>query len=94
LNRLSYKNIDTYRTDKQGTIIATSNGTDITFNTNPVDNTTPGINENTPMWIASKTGTVYHDSKECSNMANPIQITLKEVRLTGLKPCSKCNPSR
>lgn len=35
LNRLKSKGIATYRTDLQGTIIATSNGTNITFNTNP-----------------------------------------------------------
>lgn len=52
------------------------------------------VDENTPMWIASKTSTVYHDSKEYSNMASPIQITLKHARERGLKPCSKCNPPR
>ncbi len=93
LNRLANKNINVYRTDKQGTIIATSNGTNITFNTVPVDNI-PSVGENTPMWIASKIGTVYHSSKECSNMSSPIQITLKEARERGLKPCSKCNPPR
>ncbi|GAB6100667.1 hypothetical protein JCM16358_25460 [Halanaerocella petrolearia] len=32
IDRLKYRGINTYRTDKQGTIIATSNGQDITFN--------------------------------------------------------------
>lgn len=33
INKLNKKNIETYRTDKSGTIIATSNGSKITFNT-------------------------------------------------------------
>jgi beta-lactamase superfamily II metal-dependent hydrolase len=37
LDKLNAKEIKTFRTDLNGTIIATSNGTDITFNTNPVD---------------------------------------------------------
>lgn len=36
LNKLNSKGIRTFRSDTQGTIIATSNGQTITFNTNPV----------------------------------------------------------
>lgn len=36
LSKLNNKGIKTFRTDMQGTIIATSNGQTITFNTNPV----------------------------------------------------------
>ncbi|BCZ46908.1 competence protein ComE [Clostridium gelidum] len=38
LDKLNSKQIKTFRTDLNGTIIATSNGTDITFNVNPIDN--------------------------------------------------------
>jgi beta-lactamase superfamily II metal-dependent hydrolase len=38
IQKLNAKGIKTFRTDLNGTIIATSNGTDITFNVNPVDN--------------------------------------------------------
>jgi hypothetical protein len=37
LDKLNTKGIKTFRTDLSGTIIATSNGTDITFNVSPVD---------------------------------------------------------
>lgn len=36
LDKLNAKNIKTFRTDLSGTIVATSNGQTITFNTNPV----------------------------------------------------------
>lgn len=38
LDKLNAKGIKTFRTDLNGTIIATSNGADITFNVNPIDN--------------------------------------------------------
>lgn len=37
LDKLNAKNINVFRTDINGTIIATSNGTDITFNVKPVE---------------------------------------------------------
>ncbi|HAR85904.1 MAG TPA: hypothetical protein DCR69_09240 [Clostridium sp.] len=52
------------------------------------------VDENTHVWIANTSGTVYHDSSECSNMKNPIKIFLKDARLLKLNPCSKCNPPR
>lgn len=39
IDKLNAKNINVFRTDLEGTIIATSNGNDITFNTKPVDKT-------------------------------------------------------
>lgn len=39
LNKLNAKNINVFRTDLEGTIIATSNGNNITFNTKSVDKT-------------------------------------------------------
>lgn len=102
LSRLSAKGVSTFRTDKQGTIVATSNGSNITFNNTPTvpdtttppdtNNPTPGVDENMIVWRVSATGTVYHDSKDCSNMKSPIQMTLKDARAKNLKPCSKCNP--
>jgi len=37
LNKLKDRNIQTFRTDKQGTIIATTDGNNITFNTKPTE---------------------------------------------------------
>ena len=52
------------------------------------------VDENTHVWIANTSSTVYHDSSECSNMKNPIKNFLKDARLLELNPCSKCNPPR
>lgn len=52
------------------------------------------VDENTIMWRANKTSNFYHNSSECSNMKSPIQITLKDARELGLKPCTKCNPQQ
>ena len=106
LDKLNAKNIKVFRTDLSGTIIATSNGTDITFNTNSVDSTTnvvPAKSETTStdstsvtsnnsdtVWVANKTAKVYHTGKTCSNMKNPTQITLSEAQEKDLKPCSIC----
>jgi competence protein ComEC len=35
MNRLKAKNIPVYRTDESGTVVATSNGTNVSFNVNP-----------------------------------------------------------
>lgn len=37
LDKLNAKNINVFRTDLEGTVIATSDGTNITFNVKPVD---------------------------------------------------------
>jgi beta-lactamase superfamily II metal-dependent hydrolase len=47
LDKLKAKNIKIFRTDLNGTIIASSDGTDITFNTNPVNNSSNNIAGNT-----------------------------------------------
>ena len=49
---------------------------------------------NTPMWVAGNGSRIYHDSPECSNMRNPIRITLGDAKNRHLNPCSKCDPSR
>lgn len=35
MNRLKTKNIPVYRTDENGTVVTTSNGTNVSFNVNP-----------------------------------------------------------
>lgn len=109
LSKLNNKGIKTFRTDTQGTIIATSNGQNITFNTNPVAiNTTTTVattnasnnkantnatvtnNKSQTVYKAGANGKVYHYSSECSNMKNPVAISIDEAKAQGLKPCSKC----
>lgn len=105
LTRLNNKGIKTFRTDTQGTIIATSNGQTIAFNTNPIVinttskttnnnvsnvNTTIVNNQSKTVYKAGSNGKVYHYSSECSNMKNSIPLSLDEAKQQGLKPCSKC----
>lgn len=47
LDKLKAKNIEIFRTDLGGTIIANSDGTNITFNTNPVNNSGDNLPGNT-----------------------------------------------
>ncbi len=42
------------------------------------------------VYIASKSGKVYHSKKTCSGMKNPKEITLKEAEKKGKRPCKKC----
>ena len=94
LSKLLNRGVNVFRTDTKGTIISTSNGGSITFNNTPdiIIPSKPEVDENTIMWRANKTSSIYHDSNKCSNMKSPIQITLKQARELGLKPCSKCKP--
>lgn len=111
LSKLNNKGIKTFRTDTQGTIIATSNGQNITFNTNPAaintittvtttntgnnnkanTNVTVTNNKSQTVYKASANGKIYHYDKDCSNMKNPVPLTLDEAKAQGLKRCSKCS---
>lgn len=43
------------------------------------------------VWIASSgNGTKYHSNPSCSNMNDPIQLTLQEAQSQGYGPCKKC----
>ena len=43
------------------------------------------------MWIAgSGNGTKYHSNPNCSNMKNPVEISLSEAQSRGYDPCKKC----
>lgn len=49
--------------------------------------------ETTPstVYIAgSGSGTKYHSNPDCSNMKNPIAISLFEAQAQGYEPCKKC----
>ena len=67
LDKLNAKGVKTFRTDLNGTIIATSNGTDITFNVNPVDNSV-----NIAGVVPSKNETTTKDipKSEINNVTN------------------------
>lgn len=103
LQLLSDKNITTYRTDENGTIIATSTGTEITFNgqatsltskSNSIDksiDTSTTKNSNKTVYI-TKTGKKYHLSSCRSLRFSKIKTTVKEAKAKDLTACSICNP--
>ena len=43
------------------------------------------------VWIP-RSGSKYHSKSTCSNMKNPIQVTLSEAKKSGYDPCKKCHP--
>ena len=95
INKLNSKNIQTLRTDISGTIIATCDGNNISFNVNisesTIENTNNSKTKSNNVWVANKTAKVYHSNKNCSSMKTPSEISLEDAQAKGLKPCSKCN---
>lgn len=87
MDKLKNKGIKLFKTDEQGTIIATSNGINISFNVG--DYTNPSITQEV---YVTKGGTAFHKTSTCSNMKNPILMNRQDAIANGYKPCSKCHP--
>lgn len=47
--------------------------------------------ESNIVWRAGGDGKYYHSSSECSNMKNPVKLSLKEALAKSLKKCPKCH---
>lgn len=101
MGRLSDMNIPVFRTDKQGTVIALSNGNTITWTQDPCNDYSSGENvqnetvpvetTDTYVWL-SATGEKYHSIPNCGRM-NPDkarQVTKSQAEASGYEPCSKC----
>ncbi len=105
INKFINAGINIYRTDMVGTIIAASDGTNITFNTSPsaVKATAPApiSNQDTEPAITSTdsitvyttdTGLKYH-KEGCSYLEDiKIELTLIEAKDLELDPCGVCKP--
>ncbi len=94
LDTLSSKNIITYRTDYDGTIVFTSDGSKITANKMPssdfIVQTTSDVD---PIVYITNTGSKYH-REGCPYLSkSKIPISLSEAILN-YEPCSQCNPSQ
>lgn len=91
LKLLSENKIKTYRTDENGTIVATSTGKIITFDAKETKIKESTTISNDTVYL-TKTGTKYH-REECSMLKNSkIKTTVKKAKKDGYEPCSKCNP--
>lgn len=42
------------------------------------------------VWIPVNGGTKYHNKSSCSNMKNPIQVSVETAIENGYEPCKKC----
>lgn len=82
MNRLKAKNIKTYRTDESGTIIATSDGIDITFNVAPGSDNGGTVTPPTPPVEKDVKITGLDLSKEIVTIKNN---ETKDVDMTGWK---------
>lgn len=106
LDRLTSFGAQVYRTDLLGTIIATSDGTDIILdrNASPIKTTAPPTTilpiptssvsaaiDSTIVYI-TKTGTKYHRDGCRYLSKSKIAISLKDAIAEGYTPCSICRP--
>lgn len=106
MGRLKDMNIPVFRTDKQGTLVVTSDGTTLSWNQEPCNDYSSGDGETTApsspapsqdtqtsqtVWL-SATGEKYHAIPDCGRM-NPdkaIAITEEEALAKGYEPCRLC----
>lgn len=106
LEKLETRNVTTYRTDLEGTIIAQSDGTKITFssdkNSNSEIKTETNTNETTEtksddIYIGNKNSKKFHKSNCQSvytmNDKNKVYFNnRKDALVEGFSPCNNCNP--
>lgn len=101
VTRLQDDDVQIYRTDKQGTIIATSDGINVSLkcetSNSDSDNSTKEektAEDNNQTVYITETGSKYHRAV-CSFLSDSkIPINLEEAKEQGYEPCSKCNPPR
>lgn len=99
LDILNEMGIDTYRTDQLGTIIVTSNGTNITLNKNASTiqaNAPPAtINKDTETTVfVTQKGNKYHVDGCRYLDEDKTLIYLEEAQLEGYEPCKVCKPPK
>lgn len=107
ITRLRNAGVKIYRTDSQGTVIATSNGKKITWNKKPTTNfksgnqtgsgttTNTGTTTGKTVWVhITDTGTKYHLAGCRYLNSSDHKVTLKQAKEKGLTPCSVCKPPK
>jgi len=98
LDKLSEAGAVIYRTDKNGTIVFASDGTNISVSTekdsdiNEADNSNTSSTNNETTVFITESGSKYH-SDGCGYLGrSKIAISLEDAISEGYEPCSKCNP--
>jgi len=98
LAALSAAGVTVYRTDLDGTIVATATENSVWFDTEKgsggiEDTDGTGDSSQTTVYV-TETGTKYHRAG-CSYLSHSsISIALAEAKAAGYTPCSKCHPPR
>lgn len=105
MEKLAASGISVYRTDEQGTLVATSDGSQITWETDAssgsVEALPETVQENAPQtatYVLNKNTMKFHypDCTSVSQMkeANKIYYEGSREEITGMgySPCSQCNP--
>lgn len=106
LEKLEKRNITTYRTDLEGTIVAQSDGTKITFSSDKNNNTeikTEAYTKKTTetksdsLYIGNKNSKKFHksDCQSVYTMSDKNKVYFnnrKDALVDGFSPCNNCNP--
>lgn len=92
LQLLNKKGIKIYRTDENGTIVAVSDGKQVTINAKAYEYKESSETPREITVYITKSGKKYHQA-DCPYISSgKTAIPLKEAAEIGLTPCSKCNP--
>ena len=97
ISALKYRNIPTWRTDLSGTVIAVSDGEQISITT-ASENTDVTKNTSTDItYIGNKNSKVFHspycDSVSKMSEKNKIEFSTYQAAIdSGYNPCGSCNP--
>ncbi|MCH1983218.1 MBL fold metallo-hydrolase [Ruminococcus sp. OA3] len=95
LKYFAEQGIKVFRTDEQGTIIAKSDGSKITWNLKPSTSMKAGTcwaEQSGAIVHITKTGKKYHNAGCRHLKSSDIEVPLREAKAKGMTPCSKCRP--
>lgn len=99
MEELDKRGIEVFRTDEQGTVIAYSNGSDITWNTTASISKAPDIENNAaPGYVLNTSSKKFH-LPDCSSVSQiqpenrqDSDLSREELLTNGYTACKNCNP--
>lgn len=94
LDRLNQQRTKIFRTDQQGTIVASSDGKSISFDTQPIQSNAASSVVSS-IYVGNRNSKVFH-LPSCSalpKLENQVELKTKQEAVSeGYKPCSICKP--
>lgn len=95
LDRLSSMEIPVFRTDMQGTIIALSNGNDISWNVNPCNDYTPGSSSDTGTLPQSEISfSPVEETIDSQPQAGSVWLSATGEKYHSIPNCGRMNPDK